>query len=183
MVELFAKLRGLLFYITCKIMRKNIYIGKRLKVYKKFSVHGKGKISIGDDCVIAGIVGDHSQHVCLDTDSENATIIIGNNVKLYATRIHARFFIKIGNDVTIEESGIADTDYHSIEANRSLPSDETIEKCRVEIGNQVHIGARSFITKGVKIGGRARVWPGSIVTSSIKKNISVCGNPARPVRF
>jgi len=102
---------------------------------------------------------------------------------LFATRISAKFHIAIGDNFHIEESGITDTDFHSIDAERATPRDENVEKCRIDIGNDVFVGARSFITKGTKVGDGAVIWPGSVVTVSVKPGDTVCGNPARPMKL
>lgn len=183
MTELIAHFRGYLFTLACNYLRKNITVGPGLKIYKKLLISGKGKVVIGANCIVKGILGDNSQYVCLDTLSPDSEIIIGDFAKLYAGRISAKFAINIGNEFHIEESGIADTDFHSIDKSRKEPVIETIEKCRIQIGDRVHVGARSFVSKGVKIGDDVIIWPGSIVTSSVNVGETVCGNPAKPVKF
>ena len=96
MLEVIAQLRGILFIFICKIMRRNIEIGKGLKIYKKFCIKGSGKIKIGENCIVGGIIGDKSQYVTIDMHSKETVVIIGNNAKLYAARISSRFEIKIG---------------------------------------------------------------------------------------
>lgn len=183
MTEFIARLRGLLFSLRFKLLRKNFSIGKGLRIYKRLSVEGEGEIHIGDNCIIGGMKGDDSQYVCLDTHSREAIISIGNNARLFAARISAKYHIAIGDNFHIEESGIADTDFHSIDAERGIPRDESIEKCRIDIGNNVFVGARSFIVKGAKIGDGAVIWPGSIVTASIQPGCTVCGNPAKSMKL
>lgn len=157
-------------------------VGKNLKIFKKIKITGPGSISIGENCIIDGIKGDDSQHVTLGTQYPDSTISIGNNAKLHAVRITSKFQITIGDDVLLEEAGITDTDFHSIDKERGAPTGENIEKCKIRIGNRVCIGARSYVTKGVSIGDDAIVLPGSIVTTSVKERTIVCGNPARPVQ-
>jgi acetyltransferase-like isoleucine patch superfamily enzyme len=81
----------------------------------------------------------------------------------------------------IEEAGITDTDFHSIDRSRGNPVDEDRGKCQINIGNSVCIGARSLITKGVTIGDDAVIAPGSIVTTSVRPGSIVSGNPSRPL--
>jgi acetyltransferase-like isoleucine patch superfamily enzyme len=137
-------------------------------------------VIIGKDCVVDGIIGDDSHYVCIDSYHPATVIRIGNNARLFAARIGAKYQIIIGDDVLIEESGIVDTDFHSIDKGRGDPFNENQEKCKVSIGDRVSIGARSIITKGVTIGEDAIVSPGSVVTASVKSGTIVCGNPARP---
>lgn len=180
MRDLLALLRGSVYTSRCKLFNRNITIGNGLRIYKKLRIIARGKVIIGDDCVVDGIIGDDSYHVCIDSYNPATVIRIGNHARLFAARIGARHQITIGDDVLIEESGITDTDFHSIEKGRRDPSDENREKCKVSIGNRVSIGARSMVLKGVTIGDDAIISPGSVVTASVKPGSIVCGNPARP---
>lgn len=182
MRDLVAKLRGKFFILGCRFFRKSIQIGDGLRIYKKICIKGNGNIIIGENCIIDGIVGDNSQYVTLDTHSPDAVIHIGENASLFAARISAKYHIKIGNDVMIEEAGIVDTDFHSIKRDRSTPAHENIDMCKIEIGDRVCIGARSIIMKGLRIEDDVVIGPGSIVTSSIRSGIFVLGNPAKPIR-
>lgn len=176
-----ALLRGRVYTTWYRYFNGNITIGSGLRIYKKLCINAQGKVNIGNNCIVDGIIGDDSHYVCIDSYHPTTTISIGNNARLFAARIGAKHQISIGNDVVIEESGIIDTDFHSINKGRGEPSDEYREKCRVSIGDRVSIGARSIIMKGVTIGDDAIISPGSVVTSSVKSGSIVCGNPARPI--
>lgn len=181
MRDIIARIRGNLFTLKCRLMKKNIFIGTGLKIYCKFEIQGKGTVFIGKNCVISRINGDDRHYVTIYTHDPTAVVSIGNNAMLFCARVSSKFEIKIGDDVLIEESGIMDTDFHSINSDRVEPA-ESKEKCRVNIGNRVSIGARSIICKGVMVGDNAVIWPGSIVNKSVPSGASVCGNPARAVR-
>lgn len=178
-----ARLRGALFTFWCRYFRRNVKIQEGLRIYKKIKISGKGIVEIGKNCIIDGLVGDNAQYVSIDTHGPDAMIKIGDNVKLCAARISVRYLIVIGNDVLIEESGVIDTDFHSIERGREKPTDENREKCRVIIGDRVCIGPRSFVSKGVQIGEDVLAAPGSIITASIKPGVVIYGNPARPMPY
>ncbi|MFZ3089490.1 MAG: DapH/DapD/GlmU-related protein [Nitrospirota bacterium] len=165
----------------CRFFRRNINIKEGLKIYKRLSIGGKGRINIGENCIVDGIRGDSSQYVTIDAYSPEAVITIGDNAHLYAARIAAKFQVTIGDGVLIEEAGITDTDFHSIDRSRGNSADENRERCQVNIGDRVCIGARSLITKGVTIGNDAVVAPGSIVTTFVKQGSIVFGNPSRPM--
>jgi len=154
-------------------------IGKGLKIYRKLAIRGDGLVVIGDNCTVSGMRGDPIQHVTLYTLSRDAQISIGNDVRLYAARLSSKFSIKIGDNVLIEESGIMDTDFHSIERQRGTPINENRETCSVSIGSGVLIGARTIITKGVNIGDYSVIGPGSIVSRSIPPSSFALGNPAK----
>ena len=181
MRDVIAGIRGRLFILMCKFFRRNINIKEGLKIYKRLSIGGKGRINIGENCIVDGIRGDNSQYVTIDAYSPEAVITIGDNAHLYAARIAAKFQVTIGDGVLIEEAGITDTDFHSIDRSRGNPVDEDRGKCQINIGNRVCIGARSLITKGVTIGDDAVIAPGSIVTTSVRPGSIVSGNPSRPL--
>lgn len=180
MRDFFAKIRGSAFIFWCRVFRRNISIGKGLKIYKRLIISGNGKVLIGRNCLVDGIYGDNNQYVSIDTCSPDAVIAIGDNVQLYAARVSAKFQITIGNDVLVEESGIVDTDFHSIDRGRGKPYSENKDKCKVHIGSRVCVGARSYITKGLTIEDDVIIMPGSIVTMSVKSGSVICGNPAKP---
>jgi len=177
-----AVLRGSLFRLYCRAFKPNVSIGKGLRIYKRLSITGPGRVEIGDACRVSGIAGDSSQYTCLHTMNPEARITIGKGARLFASRVNARFEIRIGDNVLMEEAGIIDTDFHSIEKDRALPSDEKKDRCAVTIGNSVSVGSRSFIMKGVTIGDGANLLPGSIVLADIKAVTRVAGNPAKPLQ-
>lgn len=181
MRDTLARFRGYLYRVTCRLFRRNIHIGQGLRIYKKLSIAGKGKVVLGKNCLIGGALGDSSQYVTLDTYDEGAIIRIGDDVALYAARVSSRYEIVIGNEVLIEQAGLLDTDFHSIDKSRKRPEGETRGQCRIVVGNRVCIGARSFITKGVKIEDDVLIFPGSVVRSPIKAGSCIGGNPAKPV--
>lgn len=179
MRNIIATVRGRSFTLKCKFFRKNIHVGEGLKIYGKLEIKGKGKVFIGKNCIVSGIRGDENQFVTLYTHGPQAILSIGDNANLYAARFSSKFGISIGKDVLIEESGIADTDFHSIDKSRGSPPNEDKENCQIIIGNRVSIGARSLINKGVAIGDDVIIAPGSVVSKSIPSNSFVLGNPAR----
>ena len=69
-----------------------------------------------------------------------------------------------------------DSDLHPVDAN-----DQPIESSPVIIEDNVWIGCRSIILKGVKIGRRSVIAAGSIVTKDIPPNSIAAGVPARVI--
>lgn len=181
MNRLVAALRGYLFKLKCRLIKRNIKIGSGLKIYCKLEIEGKGAVSIGNNCTVSRINGDNRHYVTIYTHDPAAVVSIGDNAMLFAARISSKFEIKIGNDFLIEESGIMDTDFHTLSPDRSPPP-ETKEKCGILIGDRVSIGARSVVCKGVSLGDDVVVWPGSVVKKTVPSGLEVCGNPARAIK-
>lgn len=182
MRDILSKFRGNTFIFMCRLFRRNIVIGRGLKICKRLIINGRGRIVIGDNCTVAGVPGDRVRSVTLDTYNPDAAITIGRNVCLYGARISAKFSVTLGDDVIVEDAGITDTDYHSIARERGEPQGESAAKCAVFIGDRVAIGARSIVTKGVRIGVDTVVMPGAIVTKSLPAGCVAAGNPAKPYR-
>ncbi len=113
----------------------------------------------------------------------NSSIIIGDNVGISGSTICASTEITIGNNVLIGSGClITDTDAHPLNwEERQGDNYKKTRKAPVSIGNDVFIGARSIILKGVTIGNRAVIGAGSVVSKDVPNDTTVVGNPARPV--
>jgi acetyltransferase-like isoleucine patch superfamily enzyme len=177
----FTKSKSLkeLFGISQKVFRGILVsrafdnCGKFFMATGKLNINKKnGYIGIGDkvlmykDCKIS----------VWGTDFESR-LKIGNNTSIGdRTEIHCGKEIIIGNNCNISwDVVIMDRDYHK------LNSQEHIYKS-VHIGNEVWIGCRSIILKGVKIGDGAVVAAGSIVTKDVPSRCLVAGNPAKVIK-
>lgn len=102
-----------------------------------------------------------------------AEIIIGDNSYIGdRTEIHAGKRVKIGSGCNIAwDVCIMDRDYHKFNSY-----EEEIKP--VVIKDNVWIGCRSIILKGVTIGQGAVIAAGSIVTTDVAPKTLVGGNPA-----
>lgn len=113
-------------------------------------------------------------------------IIIGKNVGISQTSLIAHNSdITIGDNVKIGGGTcIYTTDFHSIDPKcRASSYDINNAICKpVTIGNNVFIGARCMVLKGVSIGDDSIVGAGSIVTKSIPPRQIWAGNPAKFIK-
>jgi acetyltransferase-like isoleucine patch superfamily enzyme len=83
--------------------------------------------------------------------------------------------VLIGADVLI-----FDTDFHNLEPERRhAPPDWARISKRVVIEDDVFIGARSIVMKGVSIGKGAIIGAGSVVTADVPPFMIAAGSPAR----
>ncbi len=93
--------------------------------------------------------------------------------------ITAADHISIGDNCMIAaDVVIHDCDWHGI-YNRLRPFRCTAS---VTLANNVWIGARAIITKGVNIGENSIIGAGSVVTKDIPANVVAAGNPAKIVK-
>ena len=117
---------------------------------------------------------------------KNASLIIGDNVGISGSCIWAHEKITIGNNVKIgADSIVVDSDCHSLDCiTRNSILDQTEKKNKpIVIGDDVLIGARSIILKGVNIGARSIIGAGSVVTKSIPEDCIAAGNPCKIIRY
>lgn len=110
----------------------------------------------------------------------HAEIIIGDYCLMApGTRISAAQSIRIGDNCMLAANVyISDSDWHGI-YNRIRPF-----RCTkpVTIENNVWLGERVIVNKGVTIGENSVIGAGSVVTKNIPANVVAAGNPARVIK-
>ena len=91
----------------------------------------------------------------------------------------------IGNNVKIGGNCILmDTDAHSINYRyRRIPYTDCGKVAPIVIEDDVLLGMKTNVHKGVTIGARSIIGAGSVVTRSVPPDSVACGNPARVVRI
>ena len=168
------------------------------------------KISYGTDCMVyneiyikkeqsAITIGNHfrfNSGDCYNPLARNirgsifafkgSKIEIGDNVGLSSCVLWCSDSIKIGNHVNIgADTIILDTDSHSLDyqvrRNRVLDA-KSAKTAPVIIEDDVLIGTRCIILKGVTIGARSVIGAGSVVTKSIPSDCVAAGNPCRVLK-
>jgi maltose O-acetyltransferase len=109
---------------------------------------------------------------------------IGNNVSINrGSIINAGGEITIGDNVLIGPGVIIYSQNHNY-LDGSLPfNKQGYEYKKVEIGNNVWIGARAIILPGVTIGNNVVISAGSIVTKNVENNNLVGGVPAKTIKI
>lgn len=167
-----------------KIGGKTLFIGIPIVTFANPSL-----ITIGKNVIL--ISKSHStalgvsRPVILRTLLPNAAISIGDGSGLSGTTICAVKSVSIGMRCLIgADVIISDTDFHHVETRnrRNLPIPEPKAEDSVLIGDDVFIGARSIILKGVHIGSGTVIGAGSVVTKSIPAGAVAAGNPAKIIR-
>lgn len=132
-------------------------------------------------CVTLIAEPDHRIHIGVwGREPGSGRIDIGDYVLISpGTRISASDSITIGNAVMMAHGVyITDSDWHGL-YNR-LERDPRSRP--VVIGDNVWLGDRSTVLKGVRIGDNSVVGAGAVVTRDVPPNVVVAGNPARVVR-
>ena len=89
--------------------------------------------------------------------------------------------MKIGDYTRIATNVVIRDNTHKFSANKLLINTDAEIK-EIIIGKNVWIGDKVIIFPGVKIGDNAIISAGSIVTSEVKPNTIVAGQPARFIK-
>lgn len=174
-----------------------ISFGRNLTVTNKVYVAGSGHITIGDDFHYTS--GDSLNAICRNirgtfyTVTPESKIEIGDRVGISSACLWSKERITIGNDVNIGgDCIIMDNDAHphsylyrsTTYAKKTEKEDfrSLIPTAPVQIDDNVWIGARSIILKGVHIGARSIIAAGSVVTKDIPADVIAAGNPAKVIK-
>lgn len=130
------------------------------------------------------VIGARTRIYSTTVPSEFATypggrLEIGERVFLnYGASIVAHELVRIGNGCDIGTYAIImDNDYHGVEERHQLPPSAPIV-----IEDNVWLGARVIVLKGVTIGHDSVIGAGSVVTRSIPARSVAAGVPARVLR-
>ena len=172
---IYCRLRGVKWHYTWKfnglpyIQRRSdalVSIGEHFIANSAFASNSLGCFQ---RCVIRAGVG--------------ATIRIGHHVGISGTTISAANAISIGNHVMIGSGAlITDTDSHPLDPIERRHGGGGVSK-PIIIGDDVFIGARAIILKGVRLGCGCIVGAGAVVTKDVMERTIVAGNPARVVGY
>ncbi len=141
------------------------------------------RIVIGDDVVLCSqsrwTALGVSHPIVLRTLAPNAFLGIGRGTGISGGSFCAAVSVRIGERCLIgADVVIADTDFHSIDPLQREAGWSAIASAPVEIGDDVFIGTRATILKGVHIGNGAVIGAGAVVTRSIPAGAVAAGNPA-----
>lgn len=113
-------------------------------------------------------------------EPDDGRIQIGHYVLISpGARISAADEIVIGNNVMMANGVyITDSDWHGIYDRVNRPDTDS----PVHIGDNVWLGDRSTVLKGVTIGDNSIVAAGAVVSKNVPANVVVAGNPAKVVK-
>lgn len=173
--------------------------GKNLRVFDRFylTMHPGASLTIGDNFTFSS--GDGINPLCRNIRGEiyieeNATITIGNNTGISSACLWAKRQIFIGNNVKIGgDCIIIDTDAHNLDyrIRNGYITDKygnsidtsSAKSAPISIEDDVLIGMRCILLKGVTIGARSIIAAGSVVTKSIPADCIAGGNPCKIIRY
>lgn len=163
---------------------RKLTIGHETDFNVPFRSWGSGLLQIGSGnqfgCLGSPLIG--SGEILIQPRTVEAEIIIGDhNAFNNGVSVVANQRIRIGNQCQIGDLvAIYDSDFHEISpASRNHSAGLTAPVC---IGNNVWLGSRVMVLKGVSIGDNSVVGAMSLVTRSLPANVIAAGVPAKIIR-
>lgn len=176
----------------------NIKYGKNFRVFNHLylKIHVGALVQIGNNCTIMSGAGlnplSRNIKTCIYM-GKKATLKLGNDVGISSSTLWVKESVSIGNSVAIgADCIIMDTDAHNLDWKIRC-SEETNEygesvdmvtaaSAPIVIEDNVLVGARCIILKGVTIGARSIIGSGSIVTKDIPSDCIAAGNPCKVIK-
>ena len=145
-----------------------------------------GEFRFGKGLILNGVGIDLHQwsHISV---KNGALLEIGDYSGLSSFSIDCREHIRIGKYVNIGAGTlIMDSNFHNVDSkirrDRGLDK-RTAKTAPIIIEDDVFIGARSIICKGVSIGARSVIAAGSVVVKDIPADCIAGGNPCKVIRY
>ena len=119
----------------------------------------------------------------LAATSPQSSITIGEESGISGASISAKRGIQIGKRVLIGAGAcIWDNDFHSLQVEQRWENpDAHVQALPIRIEDDVFIGARALILKGVTIGRGAVIGAGAVVCRDVQPQTVVAGNPAKMI--
>ena len=163
----------------------------------KIYLISKGTIRIGNDFMFTSgdCINPISRNLrgCIYTEP-HSKITIGDRVGISSSSFWISKELTIGNDVKIgADTLVIDTDSHQIDyrLRKKFPHNQEeafflnsqIHSAPITIEDDVWIGAKCIILKGVTIGARSIIGAGSVVTKNIPSDCIAAGNPCKVIKY
>lgn len=162
--------KSVVFYAQSDLInlgaRKNIFIGNNCHIRGEILVYDTGRFTMGIDSYL----GPGSRIWCRQSIHIGSHVLISHLVDIHDTNAHSLDWA-----VRREES------LELFENGRSIMHLDVIN-APVIIEDDVWIGFKATILKGVTIGRGAIVAAGSVITKDVPPLTLVAGNPARIIR-
>jgi acetyltransferase-like isoleucine patch superfamily enzyme len=166
--------RGHLTRLSCRLRGVSFAAGRNLRVEGRLIVRGPGRVVLGDNVRIGGVVTPW-------TYRPNALIEIGDESFINGSSFGAWDRISIGARCILGRCNVMDTDFHSIRADRHEPG-APVRVLPVTLEENVWIGANVGILPGTSIGRDSVVGFGAVCSGSYPAGVVIAGNPARVIR-
>jgi acetyltransferase-like isoleucine patch superfamily enzyme len=151
-------------------------VGSRVRLWGRAVVHSMGSLIVRDRVRLVGTITPLE----LATGPEGHLEIGEGTFINYGCSLHADLSVRIGARCSLGTyCMLMDNDFHSLNASQrhKRPPSRPIV-----LEDDVWLGARVIVLRGVTIGVGSVVGAGSIVTHDIPPHTLAVGVPARPIR-
>lgn len=130
-------------------------------------------VRFGSDCVL-----DHGMVV----EARGRLIVGARTIFGHHCTLAIHQSLEIGDDCLIAEM-VSIRDHDHAHSRRDMPvREQGVLVAPVQIGDNVWIGAKATVLKGITIGSGAVVGAGAVVTRNVPPGAVVGGVPAKPLR-
>jgi acetyltransferase-like isoleucine patch superfamily enzyme len=174
-VSLVSKIADLSRILNAQLrLRGKATVPFSVRLQGRIQISGRGEVVIGVGVSLNGTV------VPIELVTYTSGLIeIGDRTFInYGSSIAARASVKIGSYCHLGHYiFVMDNDQHDVVRHMELPRSDP-----VIIEDHVWIGSKAIVLPGVRIGTRAVIGAGSIVTKDIPPRCVAAGNPARVLR-
>ena len=156
-------------------------IGRSVRIKHPTRFQGRGTLILSNNVTLGyRLAGAASLPIVLQPREPEAVISVADDAALMnGCEFIARIQITIGANCRIgPHTLVYDSDFHDLSPERR---DASGRSAPIVIGENVWIGSRAIILKGVSIGRDAVIAAGSVVTKDVPNGSIVAGNPARQV--
>jgi acetyltransferase-like isoleucine patch superfamily enzyme len=175
MLSLVSKIADFSHILNAQLrLRGKARVPFSVRLEGRIQISGCGEVMLGEGVSLNGTVVP----IELVTYT-SGSIEIGNHTFInYGSSIAARASVKIGSYCHLGHyTFVMDNDQHDVVRHMELPRSDP-----VIIEDHVWIGSKAIVLPGVRIGSRAVIGAGSIVTKDIPPRCVAAGNPARVLR-
>ena len=170
-----------------RLLNRKIRFGHNYKIHYPFLLYlgRKSTAKIGNNFILSDsdlnpTISSKNSKIIL---AQNSELIIGNNVAMSSPYLYASTKIEIGNNCIFGGNvTLVDTDFHSLSHLERRTDSGYINSSPIIIGDDVFVGTKVIILKGVQIGKCSIIAAGSVVTNNIPDGQIWGGNPARFIK-
>lgn len=153
---------------SSRIVGKKVVIGDDVFILDRVMIKGN-EITIGNSCTISNdcfISGSHSLNIGDKT-------YLGKKARIDLSRD-----VVLGTDVGFGENSIIWTHGYFPPADEGYP----VTYGPVEIGDSAWVSTGIIVLPGVKVGKKAIIGAGSVLTKSVPDDMVAAGNPAKVIK-
>ena len=159
----------------------DLTIGAKLRVLGPLRLVGNGTVELADGVSLGWPESSSTASATmLQARGRDARVRVGADSRFSSgVQVIARSEVRFGRRCLVgPETIVYDSDFHALKISERSKQGVTRP---VVIGDDVWIGARVLIMKGVTIGNGAVIAAGAVVVRDVEEGTIVGGNPASPI--